>query len=135
MDGPMDQVDDDDYDCNSRSSPRTQRQPINVSNIPCDPLVTQEVDIRTDEGILIENVNLSMIEGDGKENGEDETRIKDKEISYQTDSNREATSYGDKHLLLSTNETDTVVQTVQRTNPPSHSTISQQTVVSHSHGE
>ena len=34
--------------------------------IPCDPPVTQEVDIRLVEGDLVENVNVSLSEGGAK---------------------------------------------------------------------
>ena len=52
--------DDDDFDDHDDGpSPRLEHPTVGVSDIPCDPLVTQEEGIRLDEGVLVENLNVS----------------------------------------------------------------------------
>ena len=81
--------------------------------------------IRMDEGILLENKNLRMGDGDRKENGESEIKTKEQRGLPQTMSNRDATSTTDDHVFPSCIGQDVVVPTTYWTTPPSHSTISQ----------
>ena len=75
--------DDDDNDDNNDHgdgpSPSHELPIIAISDIPCDPPVTQEEDIRLAEGGLVENVEVSLSEGGGKENGESETGDKNQD--------------------------------------------------------
>ena len=104
--------------------------------MPCDPPVTQEDETRLAEGDLVENLNVSLSEGGAKEHGEGETGDKNKdETPIQTEFSRVATQSGDEHLLLSTIEQVVVDPATQCTTQLSHSMVSQQTMVSTSHGD
>ena len=60
-----------------------------TSDIPCDPPVTQEEEIRMDAGVQVKNENVSLSEGGEKENGESESGDKNKdETPIQTESNQ-----------------------------------------------
>jgi len=139
MAGPTD-IDEDDDDNDDHGDDQNSSSPVQIvsvsdvvggseagvaSEIPCDPPVTQEEETRLVEGELVENVEVSLSEGGGKENGESEIgdKIQD-ETPIQTVSSREATQSGGKHLLLPTIEQDVVVPATQSTTPPSHSTVS-----------
>ena len=69
-------------------------------------------EIRLDEGDLVENVNVSLSEGEAKEYGESETGDKNKdETPIQAESIQvatQSTQSRDEHLLLSTIEQDVV---------------------------
>ena len=73
MAGPTDIDDDDNDDHGDGPSPSHGLPFVAISDIPCDPPVTQEEEIRLDEGVLVENINVSMCEGEEKEYGEVET--------------------------------------------------------------
>jgi hypothetical protein len=107
MAGPTDIDDDDDNNDDGHDQHPGQAQIIvesgvaNVSDadvattIPCDPPVTQEVDIRLVEGDLVENVNVSLSEGGAKEHGEGETGDKSKDKTpIQAESSRVAHNMG-----------------------------------------
>ena len=63
--GPTD-IDDDDNDDHGDGPSPSHGLPIIASGIPCDPPVTQEEEIKLDEGDLVENLNVSLSEGGQK---------------------------------------------------------------------
>jgi len=76
------------------------------------------------------------MKGEEKKHGESETGDKNKdETPSQTVSSWEATQSGGEHSLLPAIQQDVVVPAMQSTTPPSYSMVSQQTMVSSSHGD
>ena len=74
MAGPTD-IDDDDDD-NDGNDDGPSPNDVVASAIPCDPPVTKEDEIRLVEGGLVENLEVSLSEGEAKEYGKGETMIK-----------------------------------------------------------
>ena len=79
MAGPTDIDDDDNDDHGDGQSPTHGPLIVDISDIPCDPPVTQEDETRLDEGELVENLDMTMCEGGEKENGEGQTGDKNKD--------------------------------------------------------
>ncbi|KAJ9536618.1 hypothetical protein OSB04_un000219 [Centaurea solstitialis] len=93
-------------------------------------------DIRTDEGVLVENRDVRMSEGEVEKDGESEIGArKEVQTPPQAESSWVATSTRGEHLLPPPIDQDMRSPLMQCTTQLSHSTISQQTVVSTSHGE
>ncbi|KAJ9561589.1 hypothetical protein OSB04_006749 [Centaurea solstitialis] len=91
--------------------------------------------IRTDEGALVENPELRLSEGDGEKHGESEIGArKEVQTPLQAESSRVATSTRGEHMLPPPIDQDMTSPLMQCTTQLSHSTVSQQTVVSSSHG-
>ncbi|KAJ9551588.1 hypothetical protein OSB04_015633 [Centaurea solstitialis] len=97
-------------------------------------LLTQG-DIRTDEGALVENPDVRLSEGDVEKHGESETGArKEVQTPPQAESSWVATSTRGEHLLPPPIDQDMRSPLMHCTTQLSHSTVSQQMVVSSSHG-
>lgn len=118
------------------NEPEDERQ-FNEDVMELDDVINMATtgDIRTGEGASVENASESVSARGGKENGENEKRSKDNEDLIQTTESREATFTADEHVLPSSIEQDIVIPAMHCTTPPSHSIVSQQTIVSHTHGD
>ncbi|KAJ9536733.1 hypothetical protein OSB04_un000118 [Centaurea solstitialis] len=93
-------------------------------------------EIRTDEGVLVENPEVRMSEGEGEKDGESEIGArKEVQTPPQAESSWVATSTRGEHLLPSPIDQDMRTPLMQCTTQLNHSTVSQQTVVSTSHGD
>ncbi|KAJ9536611.1 hypothetical protein OSB04_un000212 [Centaurea solstitialis] len=93
-------------------------------------------EIRTDEGVLVENPDVRMSEGEGEKDGECEIGArKEVQTPPQAESSWVATSTRGEHLLPSPIDQDMRSPLMQCTTQLNHSTVSQQTVVSASHGD
>ncbi|KAJ9565617.1 hypothetical protein OSB04_001583 [Centaurea solstitialis] len=92
-------------------------------------------EIRTDEGALVENSEVRMSEGDAEKHGESEIGArKEVQTPPQAESSQVPTSTRGEHLLPPPIDQDMRSPLMQCTTQLSHSTVSQQTVVSSSHG-
>ena len=76
MVGPTNIDDDDGHD--DDPSPSREHPIVGVSDIPCDPPMTQEEEIRMEERDLVENINVSLSEGEKKNMGRLRQGIKTK---------------------------------------------------------
>ncbi|KAJ9561586.1 hypothetical protein OSB04_006746 [Centaurea solstitialis] len=93
-------------------------------------------EIRTDEGVLVENPEVRMSEREGEKDGESEIGArKEVQTPPQAESSWVATSTRGEHLLPSPIDQDMRSPLMQCTTQLNHSTVSQQTVVSTSHGD
>ncbi|KAJ9541880.1 hypothetical protein OSB04_028386 [Centaurea solstitialis] len=93
-------------------------------------------EIRSDEGVLVENPEVRMSEGEGEKDGESEIGArKEVQTPPQAESSWVATSTRGEHLLPSPIDQDMRSPLMQCTTQLNHSTVSQQTVVSTSHGD
>ncbi|KAJ9536604.1 hypothetical protein OSB04_un000205 [Centaurea solstitialis] len=93
-------------------------------------------EIRTDEGVLVENPEVRMSEGEGEKDGESEIGArKEVQTPPHAESSWVATSTRGEHLLPSPIDQDMRSPLMQCTTQLNHSTVSQQTVVSTSHGD
>ncbi|KAJ9536426.1 LOW QUALITY PROTEIN: hypothetical protein OSB04_un000384 [Centaurea solstitialis] len=93
-------------------------------------------EIRTDEGVLVENPEVRMSEGEVEKDGESEIGArKEVQTPPQAESSWVATSTRGEHLLPSPIDQDMRSPLMQCTTQLNHSTVSQQTVVSTSHGD
>ncbi|KAJ9536535.1 hypothetical protein OSB04_un000287 [Centaurea solstitialis] len=91
--------------------------------------------IRTDEGALVENPEVRMSEGDVEKHGESEIGArKEVQTPPQAESSWVPTSTRGEHLLPPPIDQDMRSPLMQCTTQLSHSTVSQQTVVSSFHG-
>ncbi|KAJ9558178.1 hypothetical protein OSB04_012792 [Centaurea solstitialis] len=98
-------------------------------------LLTQG-DIRMDEGELVENPDERMSVGEAEKHGECETGArKEVQTPPQAESSWVATTSRGEHMLPPPIEQDMRHPLMQCTTQPSHSTVSQQMVVSSSHGD
>ncbi|KAJ9541453.1 hypothetical protein OSB04_027959 [Centaurea solstitialis] len=98
------------------------------------PLLTQG-DIRIAEGELVENSNVRMSDGGAKRIDESETGArKEVQTPSHAESSRVATTSRGEHMLPPPIEKDMRSPLMQCTTQLTHSTVSQQTVVSSSHG-
>ncbi|KAJ9536529.1 hypothetical protein OSB04_un000281 [Centaurea solstitialis] len=93
-------------------------------------------EIRTDEGVLVENPEVRMSEREGEKDGESEIGArKEVQTPPQAESSWVATSTRGEHLLPSPIDQDMRSPLMQCTTQLNHSTVSQQMVVSTSHGD
>ncbi|KAJ9544546.1 hypothetical protein OSB04_024253 [Centaurea solstitialis] len=98
------------------------------------PLLTQG-DIRMAEGELVENSNVRLSDGGAKRIDESETGArKEVQTPSHAESSRVATTSRGEHMLPPPIEKDMRSPLMQCTTQLTHSTVSQQTVVSSSHG-
>ncbi|KAJ9565585.1 hypothetical protein OSB04_001551 [Centaurea solstitialis] len=98
-------------------------------------LLTQG-EIRTDEGELVENPDERMSVGEAEKHGECEIGArKEVQTPPQAESSWVATTSRGEHMLPPPIEQDMRSPLMQCTTQPSHSTVSQQMVVSSSHGD
>ncbi|KAJ9561389.1 hypothetical protein OSB04_006549 [Centaurea solstitialis] len=98
-------------------------------------LLTQG-EIRTDEGELVENLDERLSVGEAEKHGECETGARKKvQTPPQAESSWVATTSRGEHMLPPPIEQDMRFPLMQCTTQPSHSTVSQQMVVSSSHGD
>ncbi|KAJ9566258.1 hypothetical protein OSB04_002224 [Centaurea solstitialis] len=99
-------------------------------------IIVFQGDTRMDEGDLVENPDVRLSERDGEKHGKSETGArKEVQTPPHTKSSRVATSSGSEHMLPPTIEEVVVHPATHCTTPLSHSTVSQQSVVSSSHGD
>ncbi|KAJ9556343.1 hypothetical protein OSB04_010957 [Centaurea solstitialis] len=97
-------------------------------------LLTQG-DIRTDEGALVENPEVRLSEREVEKHGESEIGArKEVQTPPQAESSWVATSTRGEHMLPPPIDQDMRSPLMQCTTQLSHSTVSQQSVVSFSHG-
>ncbi|KAJ9544933.1 LOW QUALITY PROTEIN: hypothetical protein OSB04_024640 [Centaurea solstitialis] len=97
-------------------------------------LMTQG-DIRMAEGDLVENPDVRLSVGGAKRIDESETGArKEVQTPFHAESSRVATTSRDEHMLPPPIEKDMRSPLMQCTTQLTHSTVSQQTVVSSSHG-
>ena len=94
-------------------------------------------DTRMDEGVLVEiEMNVSLSGGEAEEHGESVTRTERiVQVLSQPESSQVATQSMGEHMFPSHIETDVVDLATHCTTLPSHSSISQQIVVSDIHGD
>ncbi|KAJ9538282.1 hypothetical protein OSB04_031015 [Centaurea solstitialis] len=98
-------------------------------------LLTQG-EIRTDEGELVENPDERLSVGEAEKHGECETGArKEVQTPPQAESSWVATTSRGEHMLPPPIEQDMRSPLMQCTTQPSHSIVSQQMVVSSSHGD
>ncbi|KAJ9547168.1 hypothetical protein OSB04_019711 [Centaurea solstitialis] len=93
-------------------------------------------EIRMDEGALVENSDVRLSDRDGEKHGECVTGArKEVQTPPQVESSWVATSSRGEHMLPLPIDQDMRSPLMQCTTQLSHSTVSQQTVVSSSHGD
>ncbi|KAJ9561687.1 hypothetical protein OSB04_006847 [Centaurea solstitialis] len=121
--GSVDDDDDDDHDDDDMPDQGSSR------------LLTQG-DIRMAEGELVENPDVRLSVGEAKRIDESETGArKEVQTPPQAESSWVATTFRGEHMLPLPIEQDMRSLLMQCTTQPSHSTVSQQMVVSSSHGD
>ncbi|KAJ9566782.1 hypothetical protein OSB04_002748 [Centaurea solstitialis] len=121
-----DDHDDDDHDDDDHDD--------DMPNQGSSPLLTQG-DIRMAEGDLVEKSDVRLSDGGAKRIDESETGArKEGQTPFQAESSWVATSSRGEHMLPPPIEKDMRSPLMQCTTQLTHSTVSQQTVVSSSHG-